>query len=117
MRTLATRQKTEDRRQGGQKTEDRRQKNKWDETSLRQGYGSAGELVPPFRSSAGSRCHKLCARVTVDHRRCAKKFDRFARDCTERQRDPDRCRVRWTDDAGNVGAAQRFTGVLQRRGR
>jgi hypothetical protein len=34
---------------------------------------------------------------------------------TERRRDTDRCRVRWTDDARDLRAAQRFTGVAQRR--
>src|SRR2546423_2894506 len=59
----------------------------------------------------------LYARVAVDHRRCAEEFDRLARNCTERQRDTDRRRVRWTDDARDLRAAQRFTGVTQRRGR
>src|SRR5207248_5527000 len=48
---------------------------------------------------------------------CDEEFDRLARDCTERQRDADRCRVRWTDDARHLRAAQRFTGVAQRRRR
>jgi hypothetical protein len=28
----------------------------WDETSLGQGYGSAGEIVPPFRQVVAGDC-------------------------------------------------------------
>ena len=53
----------------------------------------------------------LLSRVVVDHRRCAEEFDGFARDGTERRRDTNRCRVRRTDDAGDLRTTQRFTGV------